>query len=238
MKNRTEWWKNLLFSGCLLCILYLFYKTVWVLTLLLPCTIVMKRIRQSDQKYKDQMLLRSQFKDMLDSLSALLRTGYSVENALRECLEEMALVHGEDSPICREIRIMCRQKELGFRIEDLFQRFADRTGLEDIETFASVFHIVQKSGGDLIGIMRKTSENLAGKIETGKEIEVVISAKKMELKVISLIPAGILLYMNLTGESLVEPLYGNPAGAVIMTVCLLIYAAAVMLGRKMVMIPI
>ena len=47
-----------------------------------------------------------------------------------------------------------------------------------------------------------------------------------------LVPFGILLYVGLTSSELLAPLYGNPAGVFVMTLCLLGYAGAFLLAEK------
>ena len=214
-------------------ILYLFYRSMWVLTLLLPCIAVYRRISKNDNENKYRALLNVQFKDMLDSLAASLRAGYSIENALKECLREMTAVHGEDSPICKELKLMINQVSIGVPVEIVFKEFAIRSHVEDIDTFASVFSIAKRTGGDMVEIVNRTAGDIGSKIDTQNEISVLISARKLEMRIMMLIPAAIILYIDLTSSGLLDPLYGNLKGVIIMTVCLMIYGAAVLLGRKL-----
>ena len=53
------------------------------------------------------------------------------------------------------------------------------------------------------------------------EVDTIISGKKkMEQRVMSLIPAVIVIYLKVTAKEFIQPLYGNIAGIIIMTVCL------------------
>lgn len=45
-------------------------------------------------------------------------------------------------------------------------------------------------------------------------------------------PLVITLYIRLTSPEYIDVLYGNVMGIIVMTICLLIYAAAVMLAQK------
>ena len=54
----------------------------------------------------------------------------------------------------------------------------------------------------------------------------------------SVMPGVIILYMRFSFGSFMNGLYGNITGAVIMTVCLLIYTGAFMLGKKLVRIEV
>ena len=49
----------------------------------------------------------------------------------------------------------------------------------------------------------------------------------------SLMPAGIILYMRITSPGFLDVLYHNTAGIVLMTLCLIVYAGAFFWGRRM-----
>jgi len=54
----------------------------------------------------------------------------------------------------------------------------------------------------------------------------------------SLMPAGIIMYLQLTSPGFLSVLYGNPFGIAAMSICLAIYATAYWLGRKIVDIEV
>jgi len=234
----TERFRTILAVIIIAGVLYLFYHSFWALLLLPAGIVIYRRIRRKDLKRQHSDLLALEFLDMLESLIASLRVGYSMENALKECLQEMILMHGEDAPICRELRLMLSSFRLGFTAEQAFQEFAARSAVEDIETFAAVYSIAKKAGGDMVEILTRTSNNLSGRVETRSEIAVLISSKKLEQNIMTLIPVGIILYMEMTSQGLLDPLYGNLPGVLIMTACLSIYLAAMWLGRKIIRIEV
>ena len=238
MKKQMEKLKDVMIVPGLFGVLYLFYRSMWVLILLLPCILLFRAERRKDREYLRKAVLNSQFKDLLESLASSLRVGYSMENALKECLTELKVMHGEDSPICEELKLMLHQISIGMNVEAIFREFAARSGVEDIETFASVFSIAKRTSGDLVGIIRKTSDNISDKIDTREEISVLISSKKLEQQIMTMVPIGMIVYVNLTSGGLLDPLYGNPTGVLIMTVCLGIYLAAVLLGRRIIRIEV
>ncbi|MCF0142174.1 MAG: type II secretion system F family protein [Parasporobacterium sp.] len=190
------------------------------------------RINKKEKVRARKEALRTQFSECLQSLAAALRAGFSVENALRECLSEMKTVYGEGSAIVRELEKMLNQLALGENAETVFNDFADRNDVDDIRTFAEVFSIARTSGGDMVEIIKKSAGDIAAKNDTINEINVVISAKKFEQNIMSLMPAAIILYIDLTSGGLLDPLYGNPLGVIIMTACLAVYAGAYILGRR------
>ena len=54
----------------------------------------------------------------------------------------------------------------------------------------------------------------------------------------SMMPAGIILYLQITSPGFLSVLYGNPFGICAMTVCVAIYGAAYWMGRKIVDIEV
>lgn len=213
-------------------ILYLFYRSLFVLIPAIPLFILYKKYSAKNAKKKRREELGNQFKDFLLALSAALRAGYSVENALPECAAEMKMMYGEEGLIYKETLIMINQIKLSMPTEKVIDDLAKRSGVTEIELFASVFHIAKRSGGDIVEIIQTTAEDIASKIETKKEVEVVMASKKFEQKIMNAVPMGIIVYISLSSKTLLDPLYGNALGITIMTICLLLYAFAFFLSQK------
>ena len=76
------------------------------------------------------------------------------------------------------------------------------------------------------------------KIEVEREVQTVISAKKMEQKIMNVIPVFIILYLNLTSGEFLAPLYGNIFGISVMTGALGAYLAAIKISAKMTAIKV
>ena len=219
-------------------ILYLFFKSVVAFILLPPGIIFYHRYNKKNLRKKYRETLNSQFKDALLSIAAALRAGYSIENALKESEEEMRGMYGENAPICKEFQIMRNQMSLGIPLEKVFAEFARRSETEDIETFASVFSIAKRTGGDLVGIIQKTASDIASKIDTSNEISVVVRSKRLEQSIMALMPPLIILYVDLTAGNILAPLYQSLLGRVIMVVCLCVYLGACFLAKKIMNIEV
>lgn len=213
-------------------VLYLFYRSVWAFALLIPAAFFYRRISIKEEEKKRHSVLTLQFKDALISVSAALRAGYSIENALKESLREMIQVYGEKAPIVSELNMTVNEIRLSVPAETAFENLWQRTQLDDVRTFSQVFKVARRSGGDMVGIVLKTSEDIAARAETKNEIEVLISAKRFENMIMLVMPAAIILYTDITGSGILDPLYGNIPGIVIMTVCLLLYILGYFLSVK------
>lgn len=179
-----------------------------------------------------------QFKDAMQSVTMALQAGYSMENAWKESERELAGLHGEEALFVQELRRINAAVGVNQPIERLLYEFAQRSDCEDIQNFSEVFLFAKRSGGDFCKIMQTTVRNISEKTEVESEIQTILSAKKMEQRIMNVIPVGLLLYLNVTAPDFLVGLYGNLAGRAIMTAALLVYVAAVRISEKIMQIKV
>lgn len=217
---------------------YLFYQTWWAWLGTIPLTVFFFRWKRKTLILEQKKQLNYQFKDALAAFSVSLQAGYSVENAVRACRKDMERLFGRKTDIVQELIYMENQIAVSVPVEELFLELGKRSGVEDIENFAAVFHTAKRTGGDMEKIVRKTAVMLGDKIDVKKEIEATLAAKKSEQMIMSLMPFGIILYMQLTSPGFLAVLYGNVFGVTAMTGCLAIYFLACWMGRRIVDIQV
>ena len=217
---------------------YFFYRSWIACAFLIPLFGFWMREKKREAAKKRRQELSLQFKDLVLALSANVKAGYSIENALQESYRDMALLYSENSPICMEVRHMMRGLENNVVLERLLYDLGTRSHVPDIMQFADVFLIARRSGGNLTEILEKTAAVIEQKIETDKEIQLMISSKKLEQKIMNVVPFGILLYISITSKGFFDVLYHNPLGIAIMTACLSVYIWSVFLSRKIVNIEV
>ena len=183
-------------------------------------------------------ILNEQFRDALISLNIAVQAGYSIENAVTACIHDLRQLYPAGNDILDEFRYIENQLYVSVPVEDLFTDLADRSRVEDIETFAAVFQTAKRTGGDMSAIIQNVARMLSDKIDVKKEIQATLAAKKYEQLIMSLMPAGIILYLSLASPGFLNVLYGNLAGAGVMSVCLCVYAFAWWLGTRIVDIEV
>lgn len=225
-------------SGVLFITAWLYYRSGWPLLVLWPLGIWYYRSLEKEciEKKKSEFLI--QFKEAIQSMAASLHTGYSVENAVKETQKEMRLMYANDEMICRELSFMVQQVYIKIPAEQIFEDFAKRVRLEDVRNFANVFAAAKRSGGDMIGIIQNTVNQIGDKIDVRREIDTLLAAKRYEFKVMAVIPYAIIAYMILSFPEFMDCLYGNMIGMGVMSVCLLVYLAAYAIGVKLVKIEV
>ena len=177
-----------------------------------------------------QIQLAREFMDTLRSISAALLAGFSIENAWKEAEKEILALYGKKSYMYQEVKEMNCSISLNQPLEALLADFSARSGNMDIAGFSEVFSFAKRSGGNFVTIIDATSRHM--RVRHATEIQVQIASRKMEQKVMNVIPVFILAYLKVTSMDFLNVLYGNVAGALFMTVCLAAYGGAIVLAEK------
>ena len=211
---------------------YFFYGSIKWMGFLIPLLpVLIKRKKQELCRQRKQDLL-SQFKEMLTSLNNAIQAGYSLENAITEAYKDMLYFYREDSLIVKELLYIRMGVRNGQLPERLLEELGERSGEEDIMDFANILTIGKKSGGNMPEIIRTGISVIEEKMETKQKIQTLLSARKLEAKIMSVIPFFIILYIGSASKGYFETLYKTWGGHIFMTLCLGIYLLAVGLSEK------
>lgn len=199
-------------------VVYLFYHSI--LLSLLSGVLIKFAMPHLRKQLADKRInkLNMQFKDLLYSLSASVASGRQMEEAIVEAEENLSTMYNEDDLIMRELKHM-RISILENKESDklLLKDFAFRSKSEDISNFVQVYVTCRDMGGNLEKIIGHTTEILTDKINIERDIKAITSQKKLEGRIISLMPLLMLLFLNMFSQSYIEPLYTTFSGRIIMT---------------------
>ena len=217
---------------------YLFYGTVLWAILLSPYLIRYIKSWETQIIKKKKQQFQLQFKEAIQSLSAALNVGYSVENAMREVWKDLQLLYQKEELILKEFRIMTRQLDMNVPAETALQEFALRTEDEEVQMFVTVFSMAKRSGGDMVMIIKNAVSQISEKIDVMRDIETIMAAKKFEFRIMSIIPFAMICYMKISFPAFMEVLYGNVLGVIVMSICLAIYVTAFEIGKRIVEIEV
>ena len=194
----------------------LFFDSFWGMTASPAILLILwkKTIERKLEERKKKVAM--EFQTMLKNVSSSLLAGFSLENAFVEAEKELKQMYGEKSYMFLEMQNINKKVGMNIPIEEPLEDLAERTGMEDIYNFIDILSFAKRA----------------------REIDVAISAKKLEQKVMSVIPVVLLAYMKLTSAEYMSVLYGNVAGVLFMTVCLIAYGGAIHLAGKILQIKV
>ncbi len=216
----------------------LFFNSLWVCLPGLPFLWIFCYWKKQERTQERQRELKIQFKEGIQSISAALQAGFSVENALKEAARDLQMMEWKQPYMVRELEEMRRKIEASQTIEQVFQDFARRSGVEDAGIFADIFTAAKRSGQDLTKVIKNTVQTIGEKLEMEREIAAILASRKYEQNIMSLMPFGILTYLRLTSGGFLDVLYEGIAGRILMTCCLAVYLVLWRLGKRLIQIEI
>mgnify|MGYP001251130964 CR=1 FL=1 len=156
----------------------------------------------------------------------------SMENAVLEAAGQLEQSLGKENILVQELRRMRHKMMISVPVEQLFQDLAVRSRIDDIATFASVLVIAKRTGGNVCEIFQNTWDIFCTRIDTMREIRAGVSSRRFEQNIMSVVPFGILGYVQLSFPEFLSVMYGNVIGVFFMSGCLAVYLAAWVLGKK------
>ena len=186
--------------------------------------------RQESVKLKKQ-LMTERFLVFLTYLEPLLMTSGTFSRFFTEAVSDYRQIHGKD-----ELYAILYSAVNGFRLNlstsTVLADMAVRLNVEDAYLFAGSVSICESAGGNLIAVTRKTADLLGGKIKIIREINIILSGKRMEQKIITIMPLFLIGLLSIVSESYLAPIYETTAGRVVMSAAGLLFLAEWVLCKK------
>lgn len=202
---------------------WLFYRSSYGL-LVMPVFIAVSLFRERKQRQQGKKEREQQmFVEWLGFLREALQVGYSLEQAVGEAKKGMLATYKEEDPfLCAVTRIQ-RKIQLGTPVEEAFAELTDECACEEIADFSEVLFIAKRTGGAVHQVIANTERVIREKQETVSHIRAVLHSREYEVRLMKGMPFAMLLYLRVFLPDFLSPLYQNGAGAVMMSVFLIIY---------------
>ncbi len=211
---------------------YFFYRSVAALFILSPILFFYRKEKKKRLAGKRMEELERQFRELLLCVIANIRAGYSVENAFLESLQDVTRLFGASCDMAKELVIIKQGMENGSGLVQLLSQLGNRCPEGEIREFTEVFTVADRTGGKLGEVIKRTADMIREKAEIKEELRTLVHAKQMENRIMCAVPFFILLYIDLTSPGYFNALYHNVAGIFVMTVCMLLYLAALWMADR------
>lgn len=229
----------LLAMGALFVIGLIFYEDIVFSFILSLGGIIYIPIRKKEQLRRRKEILNLQFKDALYFLSVSLSAGKSLETALTDTQRALSgILGGEDYDMLRELDIMNRRILMNDPVEKVFYDLAERSEIEDIKSFADVIMISKRAGANLIEVIKNTSTTIREKVEIRQEIDTLISGKKLEQKILTVMPFFMVLFLKTSSSDFLRPLMTTVFGRIVMTLALIMILVGQLIAKKIMSIEV
>lgn len=157
---------------------------------------------------------------------------------MKDARNDLMQQYDKETRIMKDTARMERLLEMNMSVEQVWLEWSNESEIDVLQQFTTVFMVAKKAGGDSIAIIKKSIANICERMEIEMEINVLLTAKKYEFQIMSVVPIGIIFYMKLAFAEFMSVLYGNAFGVCMMTICLGVYASAVYWGYKLIEIEV
>lgn len=213
-------------------VFYLFFRNGIVAALAAAAVAVLAQgIYQESRLNKRKKELLLQFKDLLESLTSSYATGKNTLDSFKDAWNDLEQIYGEQADITRELAIIVTGMESNINVEDLLTNFAQRSGLEDVASFADVFRVSLRQGANIQNIIASTRDVINDKIEIELEIQTIIAGNKNELNIMMVMPLIILVSLGGMGSDMTAA-SNTRENVVVKLIALGMFYLAYQLGRK------
>ncbi len=216
----------------------LFFDSFIAMVVLSPGIILWTILQKHIDKTRKRRAIGIQFRDAIYSVLTNLKAGYSIENAFVESQRDMELLYGAKSDIVYHLNIISKGLKNNIPLEKLIYGFGRECENTDIQDFAFVFRVAKRNGGNMTEIIERTIGVISQKINVEKEIDVLISAKRLEARIMNMVPFFIIFYISISSPGFFDVLYHNLFGIALMSVCMIVYVVAYLISEKIVNISV
>lgn len=194
-------------------------------------------IRQKQIIEKRRKNLRDQFRNMLEGLVTSLGAGNNVPDSFSAVYEDLKIQYESDAYIIKELEIILEGIRHNVPVENIIMDFGKRSGIEDIKTFANVFNISYRKGGNIKDVIRNTHSILSEKIEIAEDIETIVTSGKMDQNIMLFMPIALIAIIKFMSPEFAAN-FATPAGIVSTTIAAMCFIGAYFLGKTMLDIKI
>jgi len=151
----------------------------------------------------------AQLPDMLQLLSTTLRSGFSIVQGLDTVARQL------EDPIGKEIRHVVAEARLGRPLVEALYEVAQRVRSDDFEWVVTSIGIQREVGGNLAELLDIVSETMNARARLRREARTLTAEGRLGAVVLSVLPAGIGLFVYSVNPSYLSPLLHDSFGEIL-----------------------
>ncbi len=157
-------------------------------------------------KSKRLTRVESQLPDAIDLMGRAMRAGHAFPNALNMVGDEMA------EPIGLEFRTLFDEINYGVSLEDALLNLLTRVPSTDLRYFVVALLIQRQTGGNLAELLDNISTIVRSRIKLMGEVRTLSAEGKLSAWILSLLPFGAALVINLVNPGFMTVLWTDQGG--------------------------
>ena len=216
------------------------FTQIWNVSIITICGLICGKaylpIRATQLMKKRKAALANQFRDLLDALSTLLGSGANIQTAFFGAYDDLSLRYMKGEDILKELENINAGIRRNVDIGVLIRDFGNRSGIDDIKSFADVFEICGRSG-NYREVIRSTHHIISDKMAVEMDIETSMSAAKMEQNMMSVMPILLVALIKISSPEFAEN-FSSVTGIISTTVAVILFVAAALIAKSIMNIKV
>jgi tight adherence protein B len=177
-------------------------------------------------------LTERQLAEATESIAVALRSGLSVSRALEHAAAESEL------PLRTHLDAVREGRRLGIPLELALDRLADRIGSDDARLLVAVMSLHARSGGDLGAALEDVLATIRHRLAVRRELRGLTAQGRLSALVLGAVPLGFFLFLAVTSQRDLGPVYRSTAGTVMVLAGLALEALAFLWIRRILRVEV
>ncbi len=176
--------------------------------------------------------IERQFPEALDLMGRAMRAGHAFPSAVKMVADELP------DPLGRDFRILFDEMNYGVSANDALAHLADRVPVPDVSYFVVAVMIQRESGGNLAELLDKIATIVRERLKLLGEVRTLSAEGKLSAIILTALPFGVGLVVNLVNPKFMEVLWTDPAGLRMVGVALFMMLLGMLWMRSIIRIRV
>jgi tight adherence protein B len=176
--------------------------------------------------------IEEQLPDAVDLIGRALRAGHAFPQSLKMVGDEMR------DPIAGEFRYLFDQVNYGTSMQDALIRLTTRVPSMDLKYFVIAVLIQRETGGNLAELLDNIASIIRARLKLLGTIRVLSAEGRLSAWILSLLPFGAALVIQLVNPGFLRVLWTDPAGLKVVGGALFMMGMGILVMRRIIRIRV
>jgi len=174
------------------------------------------------------VLVQERFADAVTSLSAAVRSGASLPQAIAYAAAEA------DTPVRKELERLVADLDVGVPIEHALEVWRVASPGADTDLVVGALELHRRSGGDLPAVLDQVTTSIRERVSVAREVRSLTAQARLSAWILGLLPVGFFAFLWLTAREDVQGALATSIGIACLGVGLLLEGGAVLWIRSLI----
>jgi tight adherence protein B len=190
--------------------------------------IVLARWRAARAGRVPPVIVQERFADAVTSLTAAVRSGASLPQAIGYAATEA------DTPVRESLGRLVADLDVGVPIDQALEGWRLAAPSPDVDLVVGALELHRRSGGDLPAVLDQVTTSIRERVSIAREVRSLTAQARLSAWILGLLPVGFFAFLWVTARSDIEGALGTSIGVVCIVLGLLLEGGAIAWIRSLI----